>query len=575
MYELYFSSNFFQNFLVSTFFLFTTTMFTFCITKENKFKKILVFDRLNFFVVFYLIFFFYYLIFSLLLLINLVFLTKYIVYLFLILKFLYLILRKSKINFSKKLFSKKNYLFFFITICFFLISILPITDADSIAYHLNSVLSIFKNGPRPIDIVKNPEFSLLSGSEILLVFSAIFNSNNFGAQLNCVTLIILIFSFIDKENLFPFFIVSCPLIVFLISTQKLQLFYSILFLVIFILVFDKKIKTYISIFILSFLIAFYTSGKLTNIIISFPIIIFYLFLNQKKIFSKIFLLCIAFLITFVPILILKYKLFLNPFSPFLTSIFPYNADFFLSFTNSLRTTEGWIFDSPLKKILVTFVPLSINDFTKTLGLCFLLFLLDKKILIKLKFIPVIIMLLFYLTGQTLPRYFFESFLILSFYNSNNFKILKIISLIQYLAISGCLLIFIYLAYFKHNVMIKPQSYLSKYAYSYHNLETIKKMKLQGNILLTNQGRASIFDNKNIYSSRYMTITNLYDEKQQYEDFLKKYKIKYVVSEKSPKISKCFDVYEHSSYQSFQPYRNFLRETNLTTFYIYRIIPKCK
>ena len=97
------------------------------------------------------------------------------------------------------------------------------SDADSIAVHLRAATSIFENGLSKINLSKNFEFLSISNAEILLIFSPILKSDNFGAQLNFFT--ILIFYIITRRNInFYYFLISCPLFIFLISTQKLQLF---------------------------------------------------------------------------------------------------------------------------------------------------------------------------------------------------------------------------------------------------------------------------------------------------------------------------------------------------------------
>ena len=66
------------------------------------------------------------------------------------------------------------------------------TDADSIAMHQNLASRIYLNGLSEINLLKNIEFTLLSNTEILLIFSALLNSDNFGAQLNLITLVLFI-----------------------------------------------------------------------------------------------------------------------------------------------------------------------------------------------------------------------------------------------------------------------------------------------------------------------------------------------------------------------------------------------
>ena len=132
---------------------------------------------------------------------------------------------------------------------FFLIAILPISDADSVANHQYFASYVFLNGLSDLNLSRFIEFTSFANSEILLIFSPILKSDNFGAQLNLISLLILFIINIKKNNSFFLFLVSCPLIIFFISTQKLQLFYSILFLVLFIVVHKKLVESKLEIFI--------------------------------------------------------------------------------------------------------------------------------------------------------------------------------------------------------------------------------------------------------------------------------------------------------------------------------------
>ena len=64
------------------------------------------------------------------------------------------------------------------------------SDADSVALHQNLASRIFSSGLSDINIIKNVEFSLLSNTEFLLIFSPLLKSDNFGSQLNFVTFFI-------------------------------------------------------------------------------------------------------------------------------------------------------------------------------------------------------------------------------------------------------------------------------------------------------------------------------------------------------------------------------------------------
>jgi hypothetical protein len=106
---------------------------------------------------------------------------------------------------------------------------MPISDADSIALHLNIPGQIINYNELNIDLKKNLENILISNTETLLTLSYVFKSDNFGSQLNLFAL--FIFFIIFKKNRFFFYLLLCsPLIIFFVSTQKLQLFFGLLYL---------------------------------------------------------------------------------------------------------------------------------------------------------------------------------------------------------------------------------------------------------------------------------------------------------------------------------------------------------
>ena len=86
---------------------------------------------------------------------------------------------------------KKKKLFYLIFSVFFLITLLPISDADSISIHQLLANYIYLNGLDNINLYKDVEFLSLSNSEILLIVSPILKIENFGALLNFLSFFLL------------------------------------------------------------------------------------------------------------------------------------------------------------------------------------------------------------------------------------------------------------------------------------------------------------------------------------------------------------------------------------------------
>ena len=193
---------------------------------------------------------------------------------------------------------------------------MPISDADSIALHLNIPVQIINYNELNVDLKKNLENILISNTETLLTLSYVFKSDNFGSQLNLFAL--FIFFIIFKKNRFFFYLLLCsPLIIFFVSTQKLQLFFGLLYLNLFILVYENKLKSNFDYFLFIFLLTFYSSGKLTYILFSIFLFLFFLFKNKKNLKIIFLFLLICFFIHQFPILLYKFILFDNPFTPLL------------------------------------------------------------------------------------------------------------------------------------------------------------------------------------------------------------------------------------------------------------------
>ena len=206
----------------------------------------------------------------------------------------------------------------------------------------------------------------------MLILSPILSSDNFGSQLNFFSLLLFFIIFFKHNKSFIFFIFSCQLIIFLLSTQKLQLFFGILYLVLFILVHKNLLKKKVEIFLFILLLAFYASAKISYILIALPLYFYFLILNKRNLSLIIIYSLLVFFIFFIPVFLIKFKFFGNPISPFFDNIFNENNDLISYFALSLRSSEGWIGNSSdIKIFLKPFIPLSFLHMSNTLGLLFL------------------------------------------------------------------------------------------------------------------------------------------------------------------------------------------------------------
>ena len=196
MYEILYTSSYFTNFYTSLLFLFLIACLSFLISSKLEKNNIKVLAEFRPFIIFFLFFVFFSFVFNLLLLFdkfNYFRLFFYIIIFFLI---LLLILNKNYLKIFLNSYQAKNFnltekLILSVLFIFFLIAILPISDADSVASHQYFASYVFLNGLSDLNLSRFIEFTSFANSEILLIFSPILKSDNFGAQLNLISLLIL------------------------------------------------------------------------------------------------------------------------------------------------------------------------------------------------------------------------------------------------------------------------------------------------------------------------------------------------------------------------------------------------
>ena len=578
---MYYNNIYFENSLLSiliSIFL-SLVIISFSLTPLIiKKKQISFFSNYQPIILFFLFFLLVTVVFNFLILLKLNQIIKFFFITFLILIFLYVFNQKIN-NDNQKLknffnFKDKKLLYIFFLV-FFLISLLPISDADSIAIHQLLANFIYLNGLDNINLLKNVEFLSLSNSEILLIISPILKIENLGALLNFLSFFLFSLIIFKKKKNFIYFLISCPLMIFLVSTQKLQLFFGILYLVLFILVNENLIKKKLEIFIFILLIAFYASAKINYILFAIPLFIYFLVANKEKLKLIFYYSLTIFFIVFCPIFLIKYIYFGNPVAPFFDNLFFGGRDVYNSYALALRSTEGWLLSKSYQPFLRPFIPTTISQLSSSFGLLFFLFLINIDLQKKTKFFPILIILLIIFTGQILPRYYLEAFLILSFYYSiSKFSLItNIIKNIQLFFVIGFSIIFLYLAYFNLNVLKDKTKFLEKFSMTYFNSQQYKKIDLKENVLDLNEARTSIFFENRVFSTRYLLNQQLSDNDFNSDllNFIGENNIKYIVaSNDSEPMLKCLNLEKKGEILKKIPVRNFLVEKKIYKSYLYKI-----
>ena len=177
-----------------------------------------------------------------------------------------------------------------------------------------------------------------------------------------------------------------------------------------------------------------------------------------------------------------------------------------------------------------------------------------------------------MTGQILPRYYFEAFLILAFFFNYKIKFIKFIVYLQLIGVLSLTSIFIYISYFELNVFNNEKKYQNQFAYSFYNAQQIKKDSLNSNILDFSLDRDSIYFPDNVYSSRYINIINNFNKNDDYNliNFINKNSIKYLVVNKNNKIPVCIKTKKIKDTIRKKSVRNFLTETKKHNYEILKI-----
>tara|TARA_B110000027_G_scaffold113154_1_gene122106 strand:+ start:18963 stop:20810 length:1848 start_codon:yes stop_codon:yes gene_type:complete len=346
--------------------------------------------------------------------------------------------------------TKTKLLLFLIILGYFLISLLPITDPDSLDYHLTfPYLSLINE----IFFIQNEWFTsqLAGAGEALIIFGLSIDAYKLSSILQFVALFSIIiailnlkyekhYSNLNSKILICLAILCIPSFLFLTFTAKPQLFaigtnFIAFLMTFFVLPFEKNNKKFIIIFcIISFLCFSATQFKFSFFLSSGIILLFaFTELSKRKLLFKGFLISLAFFIIIVfPREYFDYQylskdIIRNFFSP-ATDDYA-TASFIGSLkhgTGNSRYLPYWIF-LPFNQY-----GFSLGVVTEIIGLSVLIFLINFKFkpVKKIIYASLIFFILALLFGQPMGRFFIEPFLWLTvgaiFYlNSKNNIFLKI------------------------------------------------------------------------------------------------------------------------------------------------------
>ena len=442
--------------------------------------------------------------------------------------------------------NKTKLLLFIIILGYALISLLPITDPDSLDYHLTfPYLSLINKS----FFIQNEWFTsqLTGAGEALIIFGLSINAYKLSSILQFVALFSIIIAILNLKHeklylnlnskiLICLAILCIPSFLFLTFTAKPQLFaigtnFIAFLMTFFILPFEKNNKKFISIFfVICFLCLSATQFKFSFFLSSGIILLFaYIELFKRNLlFKGFFISLILFLIIIFPREYFDYqylsqdivKNFLSPATD------NYATESFIASlklgTGNPRYLPYWIF-LPFNQF-----GFSLGVVTEIVGLSVLIFLVNFtfKPVKKIVYASIIFFILAIFFGQPMGRFFIEPFLWLTvgslFYLSskNNLifriykKIIIINSIVIFIAISFTIITFIPGIFSIKN----HKNILTKYANGYNLYDWANKKLPSDSIILTTH-RSYLFSENTFISYDFRLYVETQEGLNHYLDLL--------------------------------------------------------
>jgi len=293
---------------------------------------------------------------------------------------------------------------------YFLISLAPPTDADSLDYHLGIPVTILNNS-----IWQNPDylhFRLYGFGELLNTFGLSIGCAQFGAFIQYLSVLLLLAVFAsatDKSKRYSFaaLVLSAPLLLFLIATQKHQLTGIAATSVCFYVLAFKAEETDKSIYIALASTLLFAIGLKYSFIISvfvLMLLLSYKLQNKTAFYLSFVLLFVVFLL---PLYSVKYQNFGDPISPILARLTTTDSTTINFYTALKKAT-----DNKLLFPFNLFIPTSLGLVTTIIGIGSFLIAISLHFYKQYSLAVATILLacvLMLLQGQRTARFFLEPY----------------------------------------------------------------------------------------------------------------------------------------------------------------------
>ncbi len=433
-------------------------------------------------------------------------------------------------------------------ISYFLIIFLPVTDADSLDYHIGAPLAWYEN--QSFVYFENWLMIRQYGSGEMINFLGIANGiDNLNSCLNFIFLILLLMvskKILKKNNqyLFSLIFLSIPINLFLFPSQKPMFYFMIAWIITFIYFFEKNSMDKKIIYLHFVNLSFLTISKLSFLIYTVPLWFFLLFnKNLKKEISLlhyVFSSILIFAIFCFPIYFFNFQYYSNPISPifdeFLVPLFGGTVSLeTINFSNFTRTYYGTEVSHWIEYVINFFITFKPGKISTVFGISFILFF-HKQIFMLFKnknfLLLIFIIILILVSGQYQPRYYYAPYILLLFYLIKNLYQKKISILIQlafkfqFTIIVSMMIIFTGINIFSIISDKSRHFTLSKHAYEYDENIWLNQKNVEG-VIFTDLRTRIFMNNKNVFDQRFKYIDNEDFIAQEINELIMNNKIDYV------------------------------------------------
>ena len=403
---------------------------------------------------------------------------------------------------------------------FSFLTLIPINGADSYAYHLAWPKSLIDNSTLFFD-KSFMEFGVVGLGEIVNYISLSIGSENLQSFLVFTVLIFYLFK--EKKLNRLIYFLATPIFVKFIFDQKPFLLPAI-FLVIFLNEFINKFETkninkldYLGILLA---ISFFANNKYPFIIIALVISLYLFFICRNlKNYNSFFLLAIlVFIFNYLPVPLIKFLEFSDPFYPFLNGFFNnYDAD--VEHLKSMYTSwDGFLakeFSPTLKLLRNIFnfvIPTSPFSFLDVFGIsAVLIFIARFKSSIKRNVLILCFITTAVLVGYTnfQSRWFMFAFLFIAICHDHLILKKNIKNIFDYMsfAISAMVVSLFLLFFFLVSTATYNKNFeeaKNKFIYLYKDIKEIEQVSKDSLILSNTRVK---FHSKNLVGYKYKNYSN--------------------------------------------------------------------